>query len=178
MVEPVYAEGRVNWISYEFSPSRIYQGDTDCYVDLKIKNSGDYRIRLHGASIHFDWQQENEFFKIGSSRGGQAWDLSVTIDPNQEYTFRIPFDVDKSVSAKAHYYYFEVYYDSESWGFFGTWWTNDLTTSWNPVTSIQIHNAYEKILMPVVLITTIIAVIAVGAILIMRRGRKKALLER
>ena len=132
----VYAASSIGFESYQFSSSKIYQGNSDVYVDLQIINIGNSSFVLHGAFVHFDWQASNESFMVGSQRSDEPYDLGKELKPAEDYTIRIGFSVPLKVSEGAHLFYFKVFYN------------NGLEVQWNPrakypYAELTIYSAYE-----------------------------------
>jgi hypothetical protein len=134
--------GDVEFVSHQFSESKIYQGDSNVYVDLMITNGGNESIRVHGASVNFDWQGNGDnTFKVGSLAGGAPFDLKKTVAQDEVYSLEIFFSVPQTVSEGNHYYEFRVFFDSYN----GTIWTLNRNATWFPIASWEIHNSYERI---------------------------------
>jgi len=132
-----YADDSIGFESYQFSSLKIYQGTSNVYIDLAIKNNGNSALFVHGALVHFDWQAFNESFMVGSERSGEAWDLGKELTPAEEYTIRISkISIPTSVSEGGHSFYFKVFYN------------DGLEAQWNPraqnpFAELTIYNMYE-----------------------------------
>jgi hypothetical protein len=138
--KPVYAQGELSFVRFDFSSPKIYQGESDLYVDLNIINDGNASIKLHGAQIHFDWQATNESFITGVPKGGEPFDLRQTLAPNEEYTFRIFFFVQLTASEGYHFFEFSVFYDYST----DSSWVLDQAKSWFPNVLWSVYSAFEK----------------------------------
>ena len=133
-----YATGSIGFESYQFSASKIYQGDSDVYVDLEIINNGNSSLVLHGGFAHFKWQATNESFLEGGQISGDAWDLAKELAPTESYTLQIEFSVPTTVSEDGYPFFFKVFYD------------DGLEVQWNPraedpYAELTIHSMYERI---------------------------------
>jgi len=138
-----YAASSIGFESYQFSASRVYQGDSDVYVDLDITNNGNSSILLHGGFVHFRWQEANESFMEGGQRSGDAWDLAKELAPTERYTLRIEFSVPATLSEDGYPFFFRVFYD------------DGLEAQWNPraedpSAELIIRNMYERVYVTVI----------------------------
>jgi hypothetical protein len=138
--KPVYAQGELSFVRFDFSSPKIYQGESNLYVDLNIINDGNASIKLHGAKVHFDWQPANESFITGVSKGGEPFDLRKNLAPNEEYTFRIFFFVPLTVSDGYHFFEFSAFYDYNT----DSSWVLDQTESWFPNVLWSVYSVFEK----------------------------------
>lgn len=138
--KPVYAQGQLSFVRFDFSSSKVYQGESELYVDLNVINDGNASIKLHGAQVHFDWQAANESFITGVSKGGEPFDLRKNLAPNEEYAFRIFFFVPLTASDGYHFFEFSVFYDYST----GSSWVLDQTENWFPNVLWSVHNVFEK----------------------------------
>jgi len=105
------AAGSIEFKSYQFSSSKIYQGEFNVHVDLGIRNNGNSSLIVHGAFVHFDWQTTEENFMEGSQRSGEPWDFGKELEPNENHTIRIHFSVPTLLSEGDHLFFFRVYYN-------------------------------------------------------------------
>jgi len=137
----VYAAGEVDFVNFTFSSSKVYQGDSQLYVDLVIVNNGNLSVRLHGASVRFDWQAANESFMVGVSKGGEPFDLRKVVLPDADYTFRIFFDVPITTKVGYHFFEFRVFYDYQ---INATDWALDQNETWFPNIPWAVSDLYEK----------------------------------
>jgi hypothetical protein len=134
--------GEVGFVDHRFSATKIFQGDSNLYVNLTITNSGDDLIKVHGASVNLDWQEDSDnSFKVGTLLGGAPYDLQREIATSEFYTLTIFFNVQQNVSVENHFYEFRVFFDSLN----GTIWTRDkIATSFSPNQQLNIHSMFEK----------------------------------
>lgn len=134
----IYAAGSIEFESYQFSSPKIYQGNSNVYVDLEIINTGNSSLVVHGAFVVFDWQASNESFMVGSKESGEPYDLAKELKPAENYIIRIAFSVPLQVKEGAHLFYFKVFYN------------NGLEVQWNPrekypYAELAVYSAYEAI---------------------------------
>lgn len=133
-----YAAGSIGFESFQFSSAKIYQGDSDVYVDLGIINNGNSSLVMHGAFVHFDWQATEENFMVGSQRSGEAWDIGKELAAAGRYTIRIDFSVPTSVIEGGHSFFFKVFYNDSS------------EAQWNPraqdpFAELTVYNMWEPV---------------------------------